>query len=104
MVRTRALLLVGSHGLDLMTLLLVVSTFGIIGEANPVAVAVYTSFGIAGLIAFKAIGVGIMGMLSFGTKHTNSRPVIIGAYLAIGIGFLGAVTNSISFAILSGYL
>jgi hypothetical protein len=61
---TRPLLVGVAHGLDLLTFLLAVGTFGIGGEANGQMQALYMHAGPAGIIALKASGATSLALIS----------------------------------------
>ena len=91
------------QGLDCLTFAVVATLYGVGGESNPVAHMVFAIGGVAGIIALKVIG---MGAMIFLVKYIRSRGATklakAGSVLAGTAGLMGATTNVLSLALLTG--
>jgi hypothetical protein len=91
MTHTAVLLVATAHSLDLATLLAVVAVVGMGGEANPLARTAYDAAGVAGLVAFKAAGTGVILLLVGSSRLRLS--------VAVLAGLAGAAVNAVAFGL-----
>jgi hypothetical protein len=61
---TRPLIVAVAHGLDLLTFLLALGTFGIGGEANGFMHTIYVQAGQGGIVALKTSGAASLALIS----------------------------------------
>jgi hypothetical protein len=91
------------QGLDCLTFAVVATLYGVGGESNPVAHVMFAIGGVTGIIALKVIGMGAMLFLvRYLAGRGRTRMAKIGAGLAGTTGLLGAATNVLSLALLTG--
>ena len=88
---TARALVLGAHGLDLLTMLPLLAVYGIAGEANPVARAAYAAGGILALVLLKSAGAVLLAALA-------GHPVR--AAIAVAAGLSGALINAIAWSTL----
>lgn len=85
---------------DAVSFTVVVSRFGITGEANDIAAALYRLGGVdAVLLAKGAVIVIAIGILVL-AAHRFGRLLVMGGATATSLGLLGFITNTWSMAIL----
>lgn len=96
---TRPLLVGVSHGLDLLTLMLVLTVYSIEGEWNPLARATVVAGGTGLLILLKALGALALALM----VHRPVWPLTAihrwGLVPAVGMGILGAEVNLLAYAV-----
>lgn len=91
---TRALLIADAHLADLATLLAVLPLSTMAGEYGVGAGLVYPLAGLAGVIALKVAGIGLLVALAGESRLRLS--------LAVLAGLAGAAVNSVAYVVLRG--
>lgn len=93
-------LLVGvSHGLDLLTLMLVLTVYPIDGEWNVLARSAVAAGGIGLLIFLKAAGAIALALMVYRPQWPLSATHRWGLVPAVGMGVLGAEVNLLAYAV-----
>lgn len=88
---TGSLLVVNSHGLDLLTTIMVLQHVSISGESNPIVQAVYLSAGLLGVMGLKALGVALMVVICRGSHLRTTVATVAG----LGLAALNLISYSI---------
>lgn len=83
------LIVLVAHGLDALTFLWAVDLWGVGGESNPIAQAVYAAAGLGGLLLLKAGGAAVASAIVARARHWRTGKLLF----ASAAGILGAVTN-----------
>lgn len=86
-----------AHSLDLVTFFLAAGTYGIGGEANPLARWAFALAGYPGIVALKVAGVGFVLYFLAGFPDTFGKSVAIG--IIAGLGILGALSNLYAYSL-----
>lgn len=83
------LLILVAHGLDALTFLLAVELWGMWGESNPIAQAIYTAAGLWGLVLLKTGGAAVAAAIVARARHWRTGKLLFAA----AAGILGATAN-----------
>jgi len=89
---TRPLMVLVSHGLDLLTFLMVVEIYGLDGEWNQLAAA-----GLGALLLLKVLGTTALALLVHRPIWPLTALYRFGLVPAVGAGIIGAEVNLIAF-------
>lgn len=82
------LLVLVAHGLDALTFLLAVERWGMWGESNPAAQAIYSAAGLWGLVLLKAGGAAVLAWIVARPRWRTGKLLF-----AAAAGVLGAAAN-----------